>query len=192
MWTKLLFTAAASMLLQPPRGAPALAPPQTLVLSNVNLIDGVSSKPRRGVTVTVRFGRIEEVRSLAAPLPAGARVIDLGGRWLLPGLIDAHVHLRTLESARAALRSGVTTARSMGVDHFVDVRIAELHRAGAPDLPHVIAAGYHVRRRLSDAVFIDSPSLLHLRGGGAANCPDECQPRCKGREGHGDRTRWRG
>ena len=166
MWMKLLFAAGAAATFQAPTGAP---PPPTqppaLVLRNANLIDGVTSRPQRGVTVIVRSGRIEQVRSAPAPLPADARVIDLDGRWLLPGLIDAHVHLRDLESARAALRSGVTTARSMGVDHFVDVGIAELHRAGATDLPHVVASGYHVRRRLSDALFIDFPSLIHLRGG---------------------------
>ena len=165
MWMKLLFAAGAATMVQAPTGTPPLiGEPPALVLINANLIDGVSSRPRRGVTVIVRSGRIEQVTSAAGALPTNARVIDLEGRWLLPGLIDAHVHLRDLESARAALRSGVTTARSMGVDHFADVGIAELHRAGAPDLPHVVAAGYHVRRRLSDAFFIDFPSLIHLRG----------------------------
>ncbi len=165
MWMKLLSAIGAAAMFQASTEAPPVAAPPILVLTNANLIDGVSSRPRRGVTVIVRSGRIEEVRSARGPLPANARVIDLEGRWLLPGLIDAHVHLRDLASARAALRSGVTTARSMGVDRFVDVDIAERHRAGATHLPHVVAAGYQVRRRPSEALFIDFPTLIHLRSG---------------------------
>lgn len=165
MWIKLLAAVGAATMFQTPGAAPPPSEQSVLVLTNANLIDGVGSQPRRGVTVLVRNGRIEAVTSATGTLAANARVIDLDGRWLLPGLIDAHVHLRDLESARAALRSGVTTARSMGVDHFVDVGIAELHRAGATDLPHVVPSGYHVRRRPSDALFTDFPSLMPLRGG---------------------------
>ena len=166
MWVKLLAATGAATMFQAPADAPPpLGEPSALVFINANLIDGIAPRPRRGMTVTVRSGRIERVTSGANALPTNGRVIDLNGRWLLPGLVDAHVHLRNLESARAALRSGVTTARSMGVDHFVDVRIAELHRAGAIDLPHVVAAGYHVRPRLSHAFFTDFPGLSHLTGG---------------------------
>lgn len=165
MWIKLLAAVGAVAMLQTPGEAPTPGEQPVLVLTNANLIDGVGLQPRRGAAVIVRNGRIEAVTPAAGPVPANARVIDLGGRWLLPGLVDAHVHLRDLESARLALRSGVTTARSMGVDHFADVGIAELHRAGATDLPHVVASGYHVRRRLSDALFIDFPRLIPLRNG---------------------------
>lgn len=72
------------------------------------------------MTVAVRAGRIQSVSRAPVRIPEGARVIDRGGRWLLPGLIDAHLQLRDPDSARAALRSGVTTARSLGVPHFAD------------------------------------------------------------------------
>jgi imidazolonepropionase-like amidohydrolase len=136
-----------------------------LVLSRANVIDGVSARPLRDMTVVVRAGRIESVSRAPVPAPAGAKVIDLGGRWLLPGLIDTHVHLRDLDSARAALRSGVTTARSLGVPHFADIDIRRRHRAGASDLPDVIAAGYHVRRRLAQEFFLDAPQLSRMAGG---------------------------
>ncbi len=48
----------------------------------------------------------------APAVPADAQVIDVGGRYILPGLIDAHVHIASLASARRALESGVTTVRS--------------------------------------------------------------------------------
>ena len=51
----------------------------------------------------------------------------------------------TIISVASALMSGVTTARSMGVSHFVDVGIRELAKNGDIDGPELLAAGYHVR-----------------------------------------------
>ena len=150
--------------------APVQSPPDRLVLQHATLIDGLTSDVRRDMTVVIRNGRIETVQA-AAETARDATVIDLQGRWLLPGLIDAHVHFRDLASARAALAGGVTTARSLGVDHFADLGIRELHRAGAADVPDVLAAGYHIRRRLSDAFFLDFPQHRSLMRGlsGAAD-----------------------
>ena len=145
--------------------------PDRLVLQRATIIDGATANVRRDMTVVIRGGRIESVSGAAAVTARDATVIDLQNRWLLPGLIDAHVHFRDLASARAALAGGVTTARSLGVDHFADTGIRELHRAGASDVPDVLAAGYHVRRRLSDAFFLDFPQHRSLMRGlsGAAD-----------------------
>ena len=62
----------------------------TLVLHNALLFDSASGSLRAGATVTVDGDRISAVGD-GAPR-AGARAFDLGGRTLLPGLIDAHVH----------------------------------------------------------------------------------------------------
>jgi len=135
------------------------------VITNATVIDGVGSAPVRDATVVVRDGKIERIAPGRIDTPNGATVLDLKGRWLLPGLIDAHVHLRDLSSARAALASGVTTARALGVDHFVDVGIRELNHAGVADVPDVLAAGYHVRPRPADAMFLDMPRLADLMAG---------------------------
>ena len=156
---------AAVSVAYPAIPALPLPPRDVLVLRRANVIDGLSARPLRDVTVVARDGLIESVSRGSVRAPAGARVIDLGGRWLLPGLIDAHVHLRDLGSARAALRSGVTTARSLGVNRFADIDIRQRHRAGASDLPDVIASGYHVRRRLAEDFFLDAPELRALAGG---------------------------
>jgi imidazolonepropionase-like amidohydrolase len=50
-----------------------------------------------------RVGRITEVRDGHQPAPAGARLIDLSDRFVLPGLIDSHVHLRSDAGGREGL-----------------------------------------------------------------------------------------
>lgn len=145
--------------------AVAAPPGEKLVFEHANLIDGVSSQARRDVTVIVQSGRIVSVSSGPAQHSAGVRVIDLDGRWIMPGLIDMHAHLGDLASARTAMRSGVTTVRSLGSNHFVDVGIRELHRGGESDLPHVVAAGYHIRHRMAEEFFVDTPQLLPMMRG---------------------------
>ena len=144
---------------------PAQGPAPTIVITNATVIDGVGSAPVRDATVVVRDGKIERIATGRIDAPIDATVLDLKGRWLLPGLIDAHVHLRDLPSARAALASGATTARALGVDHFADVGIRELNHAGVADVPDVLAAGYHVRPRPADAMFLDLPRLRELMAG---------------------------
>lgn len=136
-----------------------------LVLTHANIIDGESREPIRDATVIIRRGRIEQIVARTVEVPPSATVIDLRGRWVLPGFIDAHVHIGTMAAARTALRSGVTTARSLGVSHFADVGLRELHRAGVADIPNIIAAGYHVRPRPADEFFLDLPALSDLMSG---------------------------
>ena len=139
----------------------AAAQNETLAFINANVIDGVAAEPIANATVVVADGKIRSVEAGNVPLPSGARVIDLEGRYLMPGLIDVHVHLRNFESARRALRSGVTTARSMGVG-FTDVGLRELEAAGRIESPEILAAGYHIRPDPSDGFFIDVPAMGDL------------------------------
>ena len=79
------------------------------------------------------------------------------GRYVVPGLIDAHVHIANLRALRTALESGVTTARSSGVSHYVDVGMRELVKQGVVSGPDVLAAGYHVRPSIAEEAFFDHP-----------------------------------
>lgn len=133
-----------------------------ILIVNANVIDGVSAEPIRGAHVLIRNGRIEKIAPGKAEAPAGATVMDLQGRWLLPGLIDGHVHITDQRAARLALASGVTTARSMGVSHFLDVGLRDLHRAGEGSIPDFIAAGYHVRPNVAAELALQRPDLREL------------------------------
>lgn len=142
------------------------APQQpALVITGGNVIDGISDRPLSDMTVVVRDGRIVSIEKGRAAATPDATVIDLKGRWLLPGFVDAHVHINDLRAARAALSSGVTTARSLGVNHFVDIGIRELNHLGSADLPDIVASGYHVRPHPAEELFVDLPKLKDLMSG---------------------------
>ena len=66
---------------------------------------------------------------------------------------------------RAALQSGVTTARSGGVSAYVDVGLRELVRRGYLAGPELLAAGYHVRTTPAPELFLSDPDLGDLMGG---------------------------
>ena len=136
-----------------------------LVITHANLIDGVSAAPIMDATVFIRDGRIEDVVPGPAAIPARGTVVDLKGRWLLPGFVDAHAHLADPAAARRALASGATTVRCLGVNHFVDIGFRELNHAGVADIPDVVAAGYHVRPHPAEEFFLNMPKMKDLMSG---------------------------
>ncbi len=143
----------------PARGQQA---PGTLILKHANLIDPTQAQPVRDATVIVSGGKIQRVATGVVTEPAGAQVLDLGGKYLLPGLIDAHVHIGDFAAARRALYSGVTTARSMGVSNFADVGLRGLAVRGAIESPEIVAAGYHIRPQPDPSLFAEHPELSDL------------------------------
>ena len=135
---------------------PALA--QDLVLQNATIIDGTGSPPREGVTIVVRGGRIASLDSSAAPSP-GTRTIDLQGRFLLPGLIDAHAHILDPASALRALHSGVTTARVLGDEYLQAVGTRDLIRSRHLEGPELLCSGGHVRPGLGTPFLVTFPQF---------------------------------
>ena len=137
---------------------------RVIVFQHANVIDGVSSEPLRDVSVTITIGKITGIRKRLGRVPAGAEVIDLKGKWLLPGYVDSHVHLGDFDSAQRALRFGVTTARTMG-GSFIDIEMRDAHRKGRTDIPEVLAGGRQVQPRVIDAPWFvqDFPELADMK-----------------------------
>ena len=105
--------------------APAAATTAPLILAHATVIDGTGAPAAPDRTVVVSDGRIQAVYpSDSRPVPMDARVEDLHGRFLIPGLIDAHVHITDVEPdiahyqpfLRALLLGGVTSVRDMAGD----------------------------------------------------------------------------
>lgn len=134
-----------------------------LALTNANVVNVRTGQIIVNATIVLRDGRIESIGTNAPP--ADTKVVDLKGKFVLPGLIDAHAHADNLAAFRRALESGVTTVRSAGVSNYVDVGFRELVKKGALAGPDVIAAGYHVRPQLADEAFLSDPQYSDLMTG---------------------------
>jgi imidazolonepropionase-like amidohydrolase len=98
-----------------------------IALVGVTVIDGTGQKPRPNQTILIQGETIVAISPAAVPIPVGVRSINLPGRFVIPGLIDAHVHVATDPSSedtrarteirlRKALMGGVTAVRDMAGD----------------------------------------------------------------------------
>ena len=135
----------------------------TLLITDVTLIDGTGAGPLPDASVLVRGDRIALVSTCEIREPAGATVIDGEGKYLLPGLIDSHIHLaggtilgRVMNDRDAAIKalhtflySGVTTVMDHGnnPDFIFSLRAEE--QAGRILSPRILAVGWamHFPRR---------------------------------------------
>ncbi len=163
---------------------------ETVVLKAARLIDGKGGAPRAPAMVLVEGDRIAAVGP-AVEVPAGARVLDLGGATLLPGLIDLHTHLTDkfgvhweqalttttppdaalwgAKNARDTLLAGFTTCRDMGPTWpYVDVALRAAIDQGAVPGPRLLVAGNYVSATggAGDArqfsIYLDVPIVRNL------------------------------
>jgi imidazolonepropionase-like amidohydrolase len=129
---------------------PALAAaPKPLLLTHVGLIDGTGSALRPDMTIEISGRRIVSVYpSGSRAAPAEADVRDLHGKYVIPGLIDAHVHITAAEPdiahyqsfLRTMLLGGVTGIRDMAGDDRLLQYLAEQANSDAfasPDIFYV-------------------------------------------------------
>ncbi len=127
-----------------PQGQPG---DSLVVLHGGHYVDVRAGALRPNGTIVVRGGKIVDMRAPAAGWrpPPGARVIELDGRTILPGLIDAHVHLTLAgdpgSNARATLAAGFTTVLDLGSSDGAALRLRDAIAAGEMEGPRVIAAG---------------------------------------------------
>ena len=132
-------------------------------LINAKLIDGYSPKLQSNMTVLVSNGGIVSIKK-QGKVSANYQIIDLNGMVLLPGFIDAHTHIRSLDAARRAMESGVTTARSASTPNYQDVAIREMVKASQFIGPDIVAAGVFVTPNLGETILAD-PRLGALKDG---------------------------
>ena len=120
----LVASVGASMAYATERGAAdqgGAAGDGTYVLKHVTVIDATGRSPMRDMSVLVKKGRIAAIgqaASVAAPL--GAQVVNLAGKYVIPGLIESHVHSVGPETVIPPLYAltGVTTVREMRGEAF--------------------------------------------------------------------------
>jgi imidazolonepropionase-like amidohydrolase len=130
--------------------------PSLVVLRRANIADGARGQIATNSALVIRDGQIAQIEPEPFTPPAGATVIDVGGRYVLPGLIDAHTHISTLANARRALESGVTTVRSASTNNYQDVALRDLVKQGAIHGPDVVAAGVFVTPDLGETMLADA------------------------------------
>lgn len=125
------------------------------------IIDGTKQPAKKNAALAVEDGVVKGIIDAAA-IPADADVLDYQDKTLMPGMINAHVHvlmpvgldsgedkkLTTMEKAaygmkhlRDYLDSGVTTVRSLGTEHFYDLELKAAVEKGLIPGPHMLCAG---------------------------------------------------
>lgn len=88
-------------------------PPDGIALIGATVIDGISDRPQPGMVVLISKDRIEAIGTPdEVSIPRRMRTLDLAGKFVIPGLIDAHVHVAPWTLDRF-LASGVTSVRDM-------------------------------------------------------------------------------
>ncbi|WP_243455708.1 amidohydrolase family protein [Sphingosinicella sp. BN140058] len=137
----------------------------TIALTHVRIIDGTGAKPLENRTLIIADGRIARIQASDARLPAGATVIDMTGRTVLPGIVGMHDHMyyiarpdlhddghadvpsplvpqMTFSAPRLYLAAGVTTMRTTGsVEPYTDLNVKAQIDAGALAGPHMDVTG---------------------------------------------------
>lgn len=141
--------------------AEAAPAPKITAVKAAHMLDVRSGAMVEQAVVLIADDRITAAGSKLA-IPAGAQVIDLGNKTLLPGLIDMHTHLTgnpedagyasvaisvpraTLTGARNALRTlnaGFTTVRNVGAEAYSDIGLRDAINAGDVPGPRISASG---------------------------------------------------
>ncbi len=133
-----------------------------LVLFNGLVIDGISDQPLENGYIRIEGSEIAEVGQ-GDPPSVGGRTLDLGGRAVLPGLIDAHVHLVwdgtpdpvkkilgkpeprvalwAYRNALSTLELGITTVRDLGSPGRTILDLAQVVRDGSLVGPNIVSSG---------------------------------------------------
>ncbi len=166
------------------------------------LLDRPGQAPRGASTVIIRDGRIEAIRDGLIGPETGARIIDLSNEFVLPGLIDMHVHMfnddkmrarleltnRDIEdhlligvdNARRTLEAGFTTVRDLGSDVRSVTALRDAINAGLVQGPTVAPAGRGIsitggHGDPSNNINRDMSAATRARADNLCNSAEECR-----------------
>ncbi len=156
---------------------------RSLALTGARLIDGTGREPIEDACVLIEGGEIKAAGGKSeVRVPDGARVIQAGGKTVMPGLVDPEVHLSSgppptddapleTQALKAAcnavriLRAGVTTIGNAGFGENTDVRIRDAIADGIVAGPRILASGNPVQCTAGHG-FMRSPGVAGLRADG--------------------------
>jgi imidazolonepropionase-like amidohydrolase len=147
--------------------APLSAQDKVTVIHAGQLLDKPGSAPKGPSTIVIRNGKIAEILSGHSSGPEGATIIDLKTKFVLPGLIDSHVHLdsdaggnaalleritespaeaafRAAGNAKKTLMAGFTTVRNLGDGTGATLALRDVIAAGELPGPRIIDAGVSI------------------------------------------------
>jgi imidazolonepropionase-like amidohydrolase len=173
-----------------------------IVLKAAHIFDSVSGKLQEPGVVVVAGAKIQAVGG-DAKIPAEAQVIDLGDATLLPGFIDAHVHLSMEMSgkwyedwyhgmmrfpaeqalygahyAKVTLEAGITSVRDVGSEDYISLGLRNAIKAGQIPGPRMLVANYAIGSTGGHADQDPLPPQRVAVAGpiqGVCNGPDECR-----------------
>ena len=169
---------------------------QVEAVSAARLLDVASGKYVDNPLVIVTDGRITSIGKKGDAVPAGAKVVDLPGATLLPGLIDMHTHISALaeiggynslqysdrfwsevktSNAKKTLNAGFTTIRNVGSDAFDDVGLREAIDAGYVVGPRIVTATYAIGATGGHCDSTFFPPSMDQKGPYKIDSPDEAR-----------------
>ena len=128
-----------------------------VVVEGATLIDGTGAPPTPGTTLVIEDGRILRIGKRGeVPIPDGAQVIQADGKYVIPGLIDAHVHYNAPFLHRLYLAHGVTTVRDVGTSLERILTLREEIAMGNILAPRLFATGSAINPRSVKAMGLSS------------------------------------
>lgn len=132
-------------------------------LKGAFMIDGTGKEPVENSLLVIDDGLITYVGPFdAAKIPVNSEVLDLSGKTIIPGLIDAHIHMdlhgmgntyeenlvedklrtiRALKEMQDTLKNGITTVRNVGSVNYIDFAVKEAIESGLFEGPRILTCG---------------------------------------------------
>jgi imidazolonepropionase-like amidohydrolase len=180
---------------------------ETVYLTAARMVDVISGKMILNPAIIIENGLIKTVGTRSTVLtPAGARHINLGGKTILPGLIDMHVHLsanplyggytgleftdsfwgiQATANAKSMLMAGFTTVRNVGSENYVDVGLKQAIEERLIVGPRIVPAAYALGATGGHCDSTYFPPSFNQKSIAVGDNPDELRQRVREQRKYG-------